>query len=77
MSKNSKNSNNAGTSAITILGLIFITLKLIGVIDWSWWWVLLPFYGFASILLAVLLFGLIIIGIKRSKTIFKSLTGKY
>ena len=27
-----------------ILGLIFITLKLVGVIDWSWWWVLSPFW---------------------------------
>ena len=29
----------------TILGLIFVTLKLCNVIDWSWWIVLLPFYG--------------------------------
>ncbi len=27
-----------------ILGLIFITLKLTGVIGWSWWWVLSPFW---------------------------------
>lgn len=28
-----------------ILGLIFVTLKLTDVIDWSWWLVLLPLYG--------------------------------
>lgn len=28
-----------------ILGLIFIVLKLCGTIDWSWWWVLAPFWG--------------------------------
>lgn len=28
-----------------VLGLLFITLKLCGVIDWSWWLVLLPIYG--------------------------------
>lgn len=28
-----------------ILGIIFIVLKLIGTITWSWWLVLLPFYG--------------------------------
>lgn len=27
-----------------VLGLIFITLKLCHVIDWSWWWVLAPFW---------------------------------
>lgn len=26
----------------SILTLIFITLKLTGVIAWSWWWVLSP-----------------------------------
>ncbi len=29
-------------SFVETLGLIFITLKLCGVIDWSWWWVLGP-----------------------------------
>ena len=28
----------------SILGLIFITLKLIGVITWSWWLVTLPLW---------------------------------
>jgi hypothetical protein len=31
-------------NATTILGLIFITLKLTGHITWSWWWVLTPFW---------------------------------
>ena len=35
------------------LGLIFVTLKLTGVIAWSWLWVLLPFWG--PIALAVIL----------------------
>lgn len=29
----------------TTLGVVFIILKLIGTINWSWWWVLLPIYG--------------------------------
>jgi len=28
-----------------VLGLIFLTLKLTRAISWSWWLVLLPFYG--------------------------------
>lgn len=42
-------------SFLSILGLIFITLKLIGTITWSWWWVLLPFYGGALILIVALI----------------------
>ena len=26
------------------LGLIFIVLKLVGVINWSWWWVTSPLW---------------------------------
>ena len=32
-------------SPMTIFTAIFVTLKLCGVIDWSWWWVLLPVWG--------------------------------
>ena len=29
----------------TALFLLFLTLKLCGVIDWSWWWVTAPIWG--------------------------------
>lgn len=45
------------------LGLIFITLKLIGVIDWAWVWVLAPFWIPFAIVLGILIIGLIIYGI--------------
>lgn len=41
----------------SVLGLIFVTLKLTGVIAWSWWWVLLPFYGGIALLLSILVAG--------------------
>ncbi len=34
-----------GSGFLTFLALLFITLKLIGKIDWSWWIVLLPIWG--------------------------------
>lgn len=41
--------NNTGVmmkmGICSVLGLIFVTLKLTGVIAWSWLWVLLPFWG--------------------------------
>lgn len=39
----------------TVVGLIFVVLQLIGSIDWSWWLVLLPFYGPWALLIALLL----------------------
>lgn len=34
----------------SLLGLLFIHHKLSGTIDWSWWWVTMPFYaGFVAI----------------------------
>lgn len=29
---------------LSLLGLLFIGLKLMGYIDWSWWWVLAPLW---------------------------------
>ena len=34
-----------GIGVMGILGCIFITLKLMGYITWSWWWVTAPFWG--------------------------------
>lgn len=31
-------------SLLGVLGVIFIVLKLVGVITWSWLWVLSPFW---------------------------------
>lgn len=31
-------------SLLGVLGIVFVVLKLVGVIFWSWWLVLLPFY---------------------------------
>ena len=55
MSKKS-NSNVPGLSFFSILGLIFIVLKLTGVINWSWWWVLAPLWGAALFTLLFMLF---------------------
>ncbi|MDE2652421.1 MAG: hypothetical protein OXI71_01275 [Gemmatimonadota bacterium] len=39
---------------LSILGLLFVTLKLTGHIDWSWLWVLLPFLIKGTFMLLVL-----------------------
>lgn len=56
----SKENVGGGIGFFAILGLIFITLKLCGVIDWWWIWVLAPLWGpFALSVLACLFFGFI------------------
>lgn len=42
-----------GTGFFGTLGLIFIVLKLVHVINWSWWLVLLPLYGGILLILSV------------------------
>lgn len=50
-------------SFATVLFLIFLVLKLVGVIAWSWWWVTCPLWiGFAIWLVMVF----IVVSIKRS-----------
>lgn len=36
-------------SYLVIIGILFLVLKLIGVIHWSWFWVLSPFWILALI----------------------------
>lgn len=38
------NSSGGGIGFFGMLGIVFITLKLTKVIDWSWWLVLLPLW---------------------------------
>ena len=38
-----------------LLVVVFITLKLIGVISWSWWWVLAPIWVPMAIALVILI----------------------
>lgn len=38
-----------------LLGIVFIVLKLCGVIAWSWWWVTAPLWGGAALVIAAIL----------------------
>lgn len=44
-----------------VLTLIFITLKLTGHIDWSWWWVLAPIWIPVALILGLLTMTAIIV----------------
>jgi len=50
----SSSSSSGGIGVLGLLGVVFVTLKLTGVITWSWWWVTAPFWGgFALALLLI------------------------
>ena len=52
MNKSSNASATAGgVSTFTVIGIVFIILKLTGVINWSWVWVLAPFWIPISLLI--------------------------
>ena len=44
-----------GISFFGLLGIVFIVLKLCGVITWSWWWVTVPLWGGAALVIAAIL----------------------
>jgi len=60
MSEN-KTSYSGGIGTTGLLGVVFVTLKLCGVINWSWLWVLAPFWLPLAILLGFL--GVVAVGI--------------
>ena len=54
-----KNTSSGGTGIATLLLVAFVVLKLTNVIDWSWWWVLSPFWMPLSIIVVLVLFVVI------------------
>ena len=50
---NNEKTISGGIGFGSALLLTFIILKLVGVIDWSWWWVLSPIWIPVALLLAV------------------------
>jgi hypothetical protein len=52
--------SSSGIGVVGLLGVVFVTLKLCGVLDWSWWWVTAPFWGSAVLILIIVLVAAII-----------------
>lgn len=53
------NASRSGVGFFILLGLLFIGLKLAGLVDWAWWVVLAPIWGQLAII-AVLFVALFI-----------------
>ena len=48
--------NSGGVSFLHVMTLIFVVLKLTGVINWTWWLVLLPSLVNFGLILGMMLF---------------------
>ena len=53
--KSSSSSSSGGIGFLSVLGIVFIVLKLTGYITWSWWLVLLPLYGGVALIVVIFL----------------------
>lgn len=51
-----KNVTYNGIGFTGLLTIVFIVLKLIGTINWSWWWVLSPLWISAGLYILLIIF---------------------
>ncbi len=62
MSNSNSSASSGGIGLFTVVGIVFVVLKLVGVAPiagWSWLWVLSPFWlGLAFAVTVLVLFGL-------------------
>lgn len=49
------NSSSGGIGFAGVLFLIFLVLKLVGTINWSWWWVTAPLWGGLAVYLLLII----------------------
>ena len=59
--KNNSTGTSGGIGFVGVLTIVFIVLKLLGKITWSWWWVLSPMWISAIVAILFLLIYLIIV----------------
>lgn len=57
-------SSSSGIGVLGLLGVLFVGLKLGGLINWSWWWVTAPFWGGFAIVGTIFIIGLVFILLK-------------
>lgn len=59
------NNSSSGLGLAGVLTIVFVVLKVVGVINWSWLWVLSPLW--IDILLSVLILGGLYLFVKHEE----------
>ena len=62
MNKSSNEHSSGGIGFFGLLTIVFITLKLIGTIDWPWIWVLSPIWIPIALVTAIVSIAVLIVG---------------
>lgn len=62
------NSTGSGVGLCGVLFIVFLVLKLVHVIDWSWWWITAPLWIPVAIGLAIIIVASIAVILKARKT---------
>lgn len=60
------NSNSGGIGLCGATFIVFLTLKLTHVIDWSWWWVTAPLWIPTALVLGIMILAGIVIGVGKA-----------
>lgn len=51
---NTNSNNGGGITVLSLLGTAFVVLKLMHIIDWSWWWVTAPLWGITALVIIII-----------------------
>lgn len=54
------NTSSGGIGFLGLLQIVFIVLKLIDKIDWSWWWVLAPTWIPFAVVFAIAIIWIVV-----------------
>lgn len=65
--KDSYKSAASGLSFPTVVFIVFLILKLTGLVNWSWWWIFSPIWISFGIVVLIFLIG-VIVGVIRYLT---------
>jgi hypothetical protein len=57
---NNSPASSGGIGVLGLLGVVFVTLKLTGFIDWSWWWVTAPFWGGLALVIGIMITAVVV-----------------
>lgn len=61
MSKQQQQTTTGGVSTLGVVQIVFIILKLVGVIEWEWYMVLIPLWIQIVLIIWMLVFALLVI----------------
>lgn len=59
--------SSGGIGFAGLLTIVLITLKLLGKITWSWWWVLWPVWATAIMIVLQIILAIVLLVVARRK----------